>query len=400
MTTRRIFLLAMVTYFILITILFLVMPQLVRAADTSVDNSCKIGSSKEEKEAAIRVAIPLPGVTQKVTISNTESYNAVKNLSCYLSGFYRYFAGVAGILATVMIMYGGIQYVISFGNSGRLQAAKDTIFSAMVGLVITLGSYIILFTINPNLVTLKLPEVGKIYTINIDTDWCLSSAGDMPVVPGSTGCGDKGLHTENGTQTECIWQGDCGQSGQICFYGLGGYKCRDPKDTCKSSYSDLCQQVSRAIYAAGLTSGACASKPPDSQECAWEEQLRCPDNWVRVDCTFHGIGDLISTPCTEVLDSVKYYSLGGGMFPTFCFDFSERPVAAANIESICCAEQRDIDCRWPKGRGPLFGNEINSNEVQVDCAQYPPQQYPNACTQDEIRQGMICAMQLEQRNRN
>jgi hypothetical protein len=321
MTTRRILLLAILTYFILATSLFLIIPQLARAQDGSNDDSCKIGTSKEEKKAAIRVAIPLPGVTQKIVITKelepgqygpeapVEEYWAVKNLSCYLSGFYRYFAGVAGILATVMIMYGGVQYVISFGNPGRLQTAKDTIFSAMVGLVITLGSYIILYTINPNLVTLKLPEVGSIATILQGTNWCDSAKNPTPVVSGATQCGNIGLYDDK--KTECVYD-TCPNEGDICIRGEPGdpyvldkFYCGNARQVCNNTDANflssgederikgLCSYYSHDDPANPENSGKCqwVGRPGGptgcltrDESCHFFQELICPDGWERAGC--------------------------------------------------------------------------------------------------------------------
>lgn len=84
----------------------------------------------------------------------------------YIAALFLFFVSVAGILATVMIMYGGVKYVVSFGNPQKISDAKDTITSAMLGLAIALGSYVILMTINPNLVQFKgLTEVTEITPI-------------------------------------------------------------------------------------------------------------------------------------------------------------------------------------------------------------------------------------------
>ena len=43
---------------------------------------------------------------------------------------------IVGALSVVMIIYGGLRYVISGGNSNSVTAAKNTILYAIVGLVI------------------------------------------------------------------------------------------------------------------------------------------------------------------------------------------------------------------------------------------------------------------------
>lgn len=43
---------------------------------------------------------------------------------------------VAGALAVIMIIFGGLRYVISGGNAASVTAAKNTILYAIVGLII------------------------------------------------------------------------------------------------------------------------------------------------------------------------------------------------------------------------------------------------------------------------
>ncbi len=45
---------------------------------------------------------------------------------------------LVGIIATIMIIYGGFRYLTSAGDPSRISAAKDTIFKAIIGLVIAI----------------------------------------------------------------------------------------------------------------------------------------------------------------------------------------------------------------------------------------------------------------------
>ena len=45
---------------------------------------------------------------------------------------------VAGIVAVVAIIFGGIRYVGSNGDSSQIQAAKNTIMYAVVGLIVVI----------------------------------------------------------------------------------------------------------------------------------------------------------------------------------------------------------------------------------------------------------------------
>lgn len=64
------------------------------------------------------------------------------------------FAGIAawafsivGLLAVVMIIVGGFQYIVSAGEETKIKAAKNTIKWAVIGLAVVLGSYALLTAI-------------------------------------------------------------------------------------------------------------------------------------------------------------------------------------------------------------------------------------------------------------
>lgn len=48
-----------------------------------------------------------------------------------------------GVLSVIMLIYGGIQYTLSSGESGKVTNAKNTILYAIVGLVVAILSYAI-----------------------------------------------------------------------------------------------------------------------------------------------------------------------------------------------------------------------------------------------------------------
>ncbi len=51
--------------------------------------------------------------------------------------------GVAALLAIIFIAYGGLKYTTSNGDSNAVQSAKNTILSAVVGLVIAVSAFAI-----------------------------------------------------------------------------------------------------------------------------------------------------------------------------------------------------------------------------------------------------------------
>ena len=74
----------------------------------------------------------------------------------YLNNIYRFAVGIAGLLALGMIVAGGVYYTVSAGSSDKQKDAKDMITSAVLGVGLLLGSYLILKTVNPQIVTLDL----------------------------------------------------------------------------------------------------------------------------------------------------------------------------------------------------------------------------------------------------
>ncbi len=78
----------------------------------------------------------------------------------YISAVYKFGIWTVGIAAMLMIMIGGYMYMMSAGNNTSMQKAKGVITDAIVGLILALTSYLILYEINPNLVNINLGSIG------------------------------------------------------------------------------------------------------------------------------------------------------------------------------------------------------------------------------------------------
>lgn len=77
----------------------------------------------------------------------------------YIPGIIMLIIGIAGVLAVVKIIFGGIQYMSTDAIGGKSEG-KTHITNALWGLLLIISAYIILFTINPNLVNLNLEIKG------------------------------------------------------------------------------------------------------------------------------------------------------------------------------------------------------------------------------------------------
>ena len=76
-------------------------------------------------------------------------------LKQYLTWAFRFTLALAGFLAVMMIVIGGVEYIISGANEGMRSEAHKRISNAIYGLILALVSYLVLYTINPNLVDFK-----------------------------------------------------------------------------------------------------------------------------------------------------------------------------------------------------------------------------------------------------
>jgi len=65
--------------------------------------------------------------------------------------------GIAGIVGLLAIIIGAFGYLTAVGNPQKASDAKDKIISALLGLLLLLGSYLLLNIINPDLLKLILP---------------------------------------------------------------------------------------------------------------------------------------------------------------------------------------------------------------------------------------------------
>lgn len=87
------------------------------------------------------------------------SFVSANSPASFVSGLYAYALSIAGALAVIMIVYGGVKYVASGGSVSARSDAMDIIKNAIFGIVLLFGGYIILYTINPNLVNIKNPNL-------------------------------------------------------------------------------------------------------------------------------------------------------------------------------------------------------------------------------------------------
>jgi len=99
----------------------------------------------------------IPGVSTPEYVST--------GLPEYINYLFRFAVIVIGILIFGVLVYSGINYLLSFGNPAKLSDARQGITAAGLGGLILLGAYLIFNTINPQLLILTPPEIGALKAV-------------------------------------------------------------------------------------------------------------------------------------------------------------------------------------------------------------------------------------------
>ncbi len=99
------------------------------------------------------LGVPIPGL-ELGAAKQEEGSVTVPFLAQYIAGSYRYAIAIALVAAMIMVVYGGFRYLLGSAFSD-VQRGKEIIRDAIGGLIILLGGYLILRTINPETTILQ-----------------------------------------------------------------------------------------------------------------------------------------------------------------------------------------------------------------------------------------------------
>ena len=116
------------------------------------------------------LVVEIPGVGKQVT-------DPVQ----YILGVYKFGLAAGGLIAMLIIVFAAIERIVSAGNPSKIYDANDRIKNAIWGLALLLGAFLILSTINPELVKLQKPNLPKVTCTPSKDNDCSGLIG----VPGS-----------------------------------------------------------------------------------------------------------------------------------------------------------------------------------------------------------------------
>ncbi len=121
-------------------------------------NIVKIGWIKVAVIVMVLVAMPVMALAAtaanpcKLTDAQSSNNAAPPKLGECVSQIYLWAMGAAGLLGLIMAIVGGYLVITASGNAAQAAKGKSFLYSALIGIAILLAAYLILSTINPDLV--------------------------------------------------------------------------------------------------------------------------------------------------------------------------------------------------------------------------------------------------------
>jgi hypothetical protein len=137
---------------------------------TDAINACE-GKEIEVEGKSEQVGFCYPA-TRIETATSFGKRNTFANVGEFIQVIYQYGTIVAGILAVIVIMASGFIWLTSAGSADKIKSAKNRIGGALMGLFLMSISYLLLNTINPYLVNIRLPQTWLINPSQIAPKYC------------------------------------------------------------------------------------------------------------------------------------------------------------------------------------------------------------------------------------
>lgn len=168
-----------------------------------------------EDPLTFRPQVGLPGFENEIVMEE----NDVSYIAKMIQAFYNYGLSIGGILAAIVLMAGGAIWLTSAGSSDKVSQAKDLIIGSITGLILLFGAWIMLNTINPDLLNFRIATIKLIERVSIV---CCEHSGKAETMDSKT------CKAKNGTAYEHGEEGIYVSSGGRCqFLTIG---CNVKKD--------------------------------------------------------------------------------------------------------------------------------------------------------------------------
>jgi len=223
----------------------------------------------------------------------------VGDLPTYINTIYTWLLPAAALVAVVMMMLGGLQYVLSRGKEKYISKGKERITNAITGLVLLLSVFVILNLIDPRLTSLnplKIPMIKEVTLLD----------------PASS-C-ERLQDYKYTVQVDSGKTAACGGTGKVTHYPpaeesvLGSWKVNDACDYMKCSGKDEGKTCMRDGSINSCKS--CADIPsPSESNCSSAEKFNAVGGETQEYCEFDSKLNSCVTAGTK-LDKKAGFSCG------------------------------------------------------------------------------------------
>lgn len=149
--------------------------------DASFDPNFNFQAGGVNGECGKDFGLCIPGQRVKAQIK-IGNFDVFENMADYFQKYFIYLVSIGGIFAAAILVMAGFMWITSAGSPERIKQAKDYIGSSLLGLMLLLGSYTLLYTINPDLVRLRLPSVYMVRPSVQGAEWCRDLKGASAVL--------------------------------------------------------------------------------------------------------------------------------------------------------------------------------------------------------------------------
>lgn len=102
------------------------------------------------------------------------------DLPGYVSAIYKMALIIVTLSAVLMLTVGGFMYLTSAGNTASIGTAKGIIYDSLIGLVIALSAWLVLYVINPDLVEINLTALAPVAPIGGNPAGAPGAIGTLP----------------------------------------------------------------------------------------------------------------------------------------------------------------------------------------------------------------------------
>lgn len=119
---------------------------------------------------SLQVSIPdMARFSDAIVSQEGQDFNITNNwIGEYIIGLYQYAILIIAIFAALTFIIGGVIWITAAGSPARIKEAQSWMISSILGIIIALSSYLILYTINPELVIFKSLTLSSIAEIEDD----------------------------------------------------------------------------------------------------------------------------------------------------------------------------------------------------------------------------------------